>query len=354
MDGQRSIVFHNDSGRDGDYALFMAFPHIHCEDNGAMHTAAWISRYVPDGAHEQIDVDDEIYAWHATQDGSFDLGAVIEEGTSSPVVLGTKKAHGSSFSTTLRRGENKLVPQPNAAPNEQFEIHAQPRPSGQELIGVGKRGDDGSVVPVVALQATPSFSYGISPQARLYMARFDNGIRVGELVDLRARWKKACIDFSSRSARGHAQAIVTAKETGRFEVSYRDPVPAKPSLQRILSTTPSVGALARQGVDRWSGSISWPDTSSTTAVIQGSGMVIEALGSKYRWSVNTSQTDNGGVRMKVSFWLGEGRQPDYLYEQDWKNAVRGLGDQKEVELMDLGCFPTTPYGSFSRLPVFSR
>ena len=310
---------------------------------------------------------------HATQEGEFGLGSVIEDGTSHPVVLGQKKSHGSSFTTAVRAGSNVLVPRANAAPAGQFEIHAQSGPAAgsQELIGIGKRGDDGSVVPVMALQATPSFSYGIAPQAQFYMARFENGIRVGELVDLRASWKKAAIDFSIPAAKSHTQVVVRALSSGRFEVSYRSPTVRRSSLSLRLVTaaashpignsaashpisSPSIGALARHGRDRWSGNISWPDTAATAAVIQGSGMVIDALGSKYGWSVNTTQTGVGGVSMKVSFWLRDEacRQPDYLYEEDWKKAVVGL--QTDDGLMDLGCFPNTPYGSFSRLPVASR
>jgi hypothetical protein len=67
MSESHRVLLRNHSGDDGDYALFVALPHITCEDGGFMQTNVWVSRYVSDGGEQSIEVDDDIYACKSSQ-----------------------------------------------------------------------------------------------------------------------------------------------------------------------------------------------------------------------------------------------------------------------------------------------
>jgi hypothetical protein len=348
MSESHRVILHNHSGDDGDYALFVALPHITCEDGGFMQTNVWVSRYVSDGGEQSIEVDDDIYAWYDVQKGPIGPGYLTVGGTYHRAILGAGgRRKGTTFHTAFRGGHGILVPaKTHNAPDDRFDIHAQEEPSRPELIGIAKRGDKGAIVPVIAMRATPGYSYSIKPVAKYYLARVD-GVEVGESVELRSIRHKAVIDFSLDAAQGKSEVVITHNEDGKFQVQYRNPPPLTPPAAEPES--PSFGMLRRKN-DRWSGNITWPDTTSTATVVQASGMLIDSLSPKYNWSVNTSQTQNGGVSTKVHFWLcDDSRQPDYMYTDDWKAAVeRSLGHDDHV---DLGCSPYSAYSSFTRLAL---
>jgi hypothetical protein len=271
-------------------------------------------------------------------------------GTSHRALPGNRRCKGTTFHTAFRGGRGLLVPaKTHAAPEGRFDIHAQESPSRPELIGMARRGDRGTIVPVVTMRASPGYSYSIKPVFKYYLARVD-GVEVGESVELRAIRHKAVVDFSADAARGMSEAVITHNEDGRFQIQYRNPPPLPSAdASEQPERSPSFGTLRRKK-DRWSGSVTWPDTANTLAVVQASGILIDALSPRYNWSVNTSQTQDGGVSMKVHFWLrDDSRQPDYMYTADWKAAVeRSLGHDAHL---DLGCFPYSAYSSFSRLAL---
>lgn len=347
MSTSHKILFLNRSGDDGDYALFTALPHITCADGGCMQTNAWVSRHVEAGEEQSIDVDDDVFAWYDVQKGPLGPGYLAVGGTYHRAILGKARRKGTTFHTVFRRGRGLLVPaRTHYAPEGRFDIHAQEEPSQPELIGIAKRGDRDTIVPVVTMPATPGCSYSIKPVTKYFLARVD-GAKVGESVELRAIRHKAVIDLSLAAARGTSEIVVTHNEDDTFQVDYRSPPPPTPAAS--TSEGPSFGTLRRKKA-RWSGKITWPDATGTITVVQTSGMLIDSLSAKYNWSVNTSQTQNGGVSMKVHFWLREdSRQPDYMYTHDWKVAVeRSLGRDSDL---DLGCFPHSAPSSFTRLAL---
>jgi hypothetical protein len=267
----------------------------------------------------------------------------------------TKLLPGSTFMTAPVQlsSPQTLIQMQGKAGTGQYEILARGSSPSPELIGLAKRGDDGRVIPVMVMKATPGFSYAIRPMPAYHVCVVPRPMQVGQIVDLRAVRPKVLVDFASDAAKDALNANLTLTPQGFLDVQF-----SGPSLDADIGFDTGGPGLLRHRKGLWRGSVTYPSTASTASIIQATGLLLDRIGAKYVWSVTTSQNQLGGVTTQVRFCLKDPaeKQHDWVYQEDWQVAVSAgkIQEGKDDEQLDLGCFPGTPCGSYTCLSIAAR
>ncbi|KAI9932583.1 hypothetical protein ASPWEDRAFT_730458 [Aspergillus wentii DTO 134E9] len=195
----------------------------------------WMAANVFDGASRTWVLDTNYYAWAGTNDQPVSDNVTIRGGKTLPATLGTGAEKGSTFETTVEPDKGRKPQQVRAPGTVNVNISDTGKPdagpgdfqiltkddfnvgSDVVIIGLGKRDENNTPVPVATINADPSKQYNLKPILKGSIVQSDSG-QVGQALKYSSISRDAgLVDFTSPEAEGKFHAQVRFNEKGKFE-----------------------------------------------------------------------------------------------------------------------------------------
>jgi hypothetical protein len=233
MSTNYKIIFNNQTGSRGEYAIFSEPPTISSAKQ--VYTNAWITQTVNSGGNFTVSTSLDFYAWVGTTPVRLAPHVTISGGTSQLAQLGKVGSPGTAFQMVVEDSQPDLSTPTMLSKPGAFEIdtgHDFPSPNSTYLIGLGKVDSNGIVSPVATAAAVPNMHTNITPIMKFYIGQFS--YEPGEIVDFNSvSGDCGVIDFSSGPGLGRTTAVVTQDEYGNFSTIYTSSKATRDVLQAV-------------------------------------------------------------------------------------------------------------------------
>ncbi|KAN0095991.1 hypothetical protein V8E51_014796 [Hyaloscypha variabilis] len=325
------IIFVNNRGSDGNYAIFGGPPQFSTASSSTpVYSNVWISEFVPSGGNITIQTTGQFYAWAGKVPFTPVPGTIIEGGVAEVAQLGTPTDPGSTYAMVIKQATPTLQGPTMTSLPSAFEIdcgHDFPNPNTTYLIGIGMLDGNGVVTPVASTLAQNGMNTQIFPIMKFYIGQYD--LEAGTVVDFQSVSSDAAvIDFSGGPGYGQYTAIVRQDLNANWNVTYGSSTVTAAALQAIADGTlgsylglnnpsdptinadklaqlesqiialsallQSIGVAEPQVTQTWRGFLKWPAAITIVRITAGATIVAAYLiGKGYTVNFATTTTASG-------------------------------------------------------------